>query len=56
MWITESYAAVLNLWVMTPAPNPSDLYVTIHNSSKITVLKQQENNFIIVGHHTMKMY
>ena len=41
---------VLNLWVMTPLRRGchiSDIYIAIHNSSKITVMKEQQNNVVV---------
>jgi hypothetical protein len=50
---------ILNLWVMNPLESTyqisymSDIYITIHNSSKIIAMKQQQN-IIVGGHHNMK--
>ena len=50
----EVKAVVLNLWVMVPLGGGHIskvlhilYYITIHDSSKITVMKQQRNNFIV---------
>jgi hypothetical protein len=32
----------------------SDIYITIHNSTKITVMKQQQNNFMVGDHQSMR--
>jgi hypothetical protein len=41
-----SKAAVLNLWVATPLPDLCfQKYFRIHNSSKIVLMKWQQNNF-----------
>jgi hypothetical protein len=58
---------VLSLWVsalwgfgcplsrgrLWPTEN-TDVYIVTYNSSKVTVMKWQENHFIIGGHHNMK--
>jgi hypothetical protein len=47
--------AVLNLWVMAPLeltyqiPYISGIYIAIHNHSKITAVKYQQNNFMVGG-------
>lgn len=48
---------VLNLWVVTPK-QPSEIteiYIAAHDSSKITVMKYQLNNFMVGGHYNMGM-
>jgi hypothetical protein len=53
-------ATVLNLWVTTlPGVTCqisciSDIHITIHSSSRITVMKEQQNNVVVVGHHNMR--
>jgi ArsR family metal-binding transcriptional regulator len=32
----------------------SNIYITIHNSGKIAVMKLQQNNSIVGGHKNMK--
>ena len=65
MW---SYsAAFLNQWAvisslkgewlfhmghLKPLEN-TDIYIMIHNSSKITVINSNKNNFMVGGHHSM---
>ena len=44
-WDTNIYSTVLNLWVVIPLGATykidciADIYITIHNSSKVTVMK-----------------
>lgn len=40
-------AVVLNLWVSTPWGHTSDIYITVQNSSKLAVVKWQQNNFTV---------
>lgn len=65
-----SRAAVLNLWVVTPlgSKDPfteveyqisgvSDTCITIHNSSRFTLIKLQQNNLMVRAHrNTKKLY
>ena len=50
---------VLNLWVATPLgviyhiSCKLDIYIMIHNSTKIRVMKYQLNNFMVGGHYSM---
>ena len=42
-------SVVLNLWDETPLcvwGHISDIYMMIHNKSRMTVMKQQQNNFM----------
>jgi len=32
----------------------SYIYITIHNSREIAVMKYQQNNFMVGGHHNMR--
>jgi hypothetical protein len=38
---------------LRPSEN-TDVSIMIHNRSKIRVLKQQQNNFMVGGHHNMR--
>lgn len=57
---TSLKSAVLNLWSMAhlavsyKISYVSDIYITIHKGSKITVIKEQENNIYVGGDHSMK--
>ena len=49
-------AVLLNLWVMTFWGDKwllknTDIYIMIHNRSRIEVMKSQQNDFIVGGHH-----
>jgi hypothetical protein len=52
----NSRAAVLNPWVSISQrlSENTDIYIKIHNSSKIAVTKKQRNNFMARGHHNMR--
>lgn len=53
-------ASVLKLWVVTPLGiacqiyHISDIYIMMHNSSKTTVVKLQQDDFTVVGDHNMR--
>lgn len=53
-------AVVLTKWVTTPRGVAyqiyliPDNYITIHNSRNITVMEQQQSNFMDGGHHGVK--
>jgi hypothetical protein len=51
-----SNPAVVNLWVTIPYQISCrlDIYITIHKSSNILVMKRQENNLMIGGHHSVR--
>lgn len=42
-----------SLTTLRPSEN-MDIYISTHSSSKITVIREQQNNFMDGGHHTMK--
>jgi hypothetical protein len=42
----RSNSALLSLWVET---HVSDIYIMIHSSIKITVMKKQQDNFMVGG-------
>ena len=54
-WGMFSRAAVFNLLVQTTLTSLylQNICVIIYNGSKIAVMKQQQNNFMAVGHHDM---
>lgn len=45
---------LLNLGVAYEIAFIADIYVTIHKSSKIAVMKQQQNNSMVVSHHNVR--
>lgn len=51
--VSSSFKTVfLNLWVRTLSCT-SDIYMVIHNTSKVTIMKQQQNNFMAGAHGSM---
>jgi hypothetical protein len=48
--------AFLSLWVATPLGSDSDILhiIVMYNSSKITVIKQHQYNFMVRGHHNLR--
>lgn len=48
-WLTTSRGVAYQIYFIP------DNYITIHNSGNITViLEQQQNNFMVAGHHGVK--
>ena len=55
--LCESKAVVLNLWVVASLTNLylKNIYITIHESSKIIdEWSSQKNNVMVEGHHNMR--
>jgi hypothetical protein len=60
--ITSLLIAFLNLWVPTPPQGSHhilhirhiNIYITVHNSSKITVGSSNENNVMVGVCHNMR--
>lgn len=42
-----------NLWVMIRGV-AYQIYIMVHNSIKITVMKYQQNNCMVGGHHSLR--
>lgn len=55
LWTNTFRAVALNLWVVTPwgcqISCISDIYIAVHHSSNITVMKQERNNFMVGCHN-----
>lgn len=64
LWIlcTDQYSEHFLLWSafcsfsdVVNTHHFTDIYITIHNSRKITVMKQQCKNFIFRGYHNIRL-